>query len=417
MEKKTNNNPKIFIKKHNKPNKFESINFNKCPKVVADIDVVECELVNELKILKAKRPIILAGSNVNRLGFVDKIKSVCEDGGIQINGIIADIAPESPIDNIYQAYRVFKNSYCDSIIAIGGGSVIDTAKVIKAMNSINESRVEKLFGYNGIRDGVAVPLIVIQTTIGVSNDTTNVAVILDKDNNSKVELVSNNFLPNVSMVDPIFTKTLPPSMIVNGSFDALTHIIEGITGKQTSILQKHIGYRALKDIGQNLEKTIDNPENMQIRLKLMLSGSMAGIVMENAMVGSVHALAHAIGAVLNVPHSFAVAKSLKFVMRNNLPAINGDYSMILFYLAGKTVWKEAEGNKDEACIDYIDKWYTSLESKIGQTKRLVDYGLDESVFEAILEKFMGDGAMLSNVKTTTTRDVLDILAQMVKEGV
>lgn len=417
MKSQINKNLKASKKNNKKANKYESINFSKCCKTIAGIDVIEAELVNQLKSLNAKRPIIFAGPNVNKLGFVDKIKSICEEGGIQISGVFAEVMPESPVENIYQAHKIFKSNYCDSIIAIGGGSVIDSSKVVKAMVSINENNVEKLFGYNGVRDGRHIPLIVIQTTIGVSNDTTNIAVILDKKNNCKIELVSNNFLPSVSLVAPAFTRTLPQSLILNGTFDALTHIIEGMTGKQTSVLQKHIGYRALKFIGNNLEETLDNPENMQIRLDLMLSGSMAGVIMKNSMVGSVHALAHAIGAVLNVPHSFAVAKILPYVMRNNLPEINGEYGELLFYLAGDKVWKEAEGNKDEACIEYIKKWYDNIEAKIGQTKRLVDYGFNESVFEEIIAKFVCDGALLSNVKITTTRDAFDILTQMVKEEV
>lgn len=251
-------------------------------------------------------------------GPVDRVKEGFKKTSIKIAGIFDDIPPNSTIKTVEDCAALGKKKKCDMIIAVGGGSVIDTAKVANLL-MVKGGKVEDHMGaYLLESTDQLLPAIVIPTTAGTGSEVTKVAVIADPDNDVKLPFAEEQFLPQLAILDPSMTVSMPPKLTACTGMDALVHAIEAYVDKEWSPASDALALHAVKLITDNILKACDKPKDLQARGAMQVGSFLAGVAFSHSMVGMVHGISHALGGVYHIPHGLANALVLPEVMAYNL---------------------------------------------------------------------------------------------------
>ncbi|MFZ5595513.1 MAG: iron-containing alcohol dehydrogenase [Bacillota bacterium] len=365
---------------------------------------------HELKSLGAKRPIILTNDILVEIGLVKVVLDALKGSDIVVGALYDNIPIDSSIHVVNEASRVYREKKCDSIIAIGGGSVIDTAKGVSVVITENADDLMKYAGAEVLNKRRSMPFIVVPTTAGTGSEVTLVAVIADPDRNVKMEFVSYNLLPDVAILDPRMTRSLPPRATASTGMDALSHAVEAYTGIQKNPLSDAYAFAAINLIREYLPRAVDSGKDEESRLAMANASLLAGAAFSNSMVGIVHAVGHACGGVSHVAHGDAMTILLPYGMEYNLDKVPDYYADLLLPLAGPEVYastpKEQRPVKSVAVVrDLIRK----LNEKCGLPIRLREVGVKEADFDRIAKTAINDGAVVMNQKDIGFDDVIDIL--------
>jgi len=365
----------------------------------------------ELKNLDAGRPIILTDNLLSKIGLVDHVVNAFKGSDIVIGTIFEDIPPDSSVAIVNNIAKIYRQFQCDSIIAIGGGSVIDTAKGLNILISEETDDLMNLMG-SEILTKNQQPFIAVPTTSGTGSEATLVAVIANPDKNVKMEFISYKLLPDVAVIDPRMTISLPPKITASTGMDALVHAIEAYTSIQKNPMSDAYAYAAINLIREYLPQVIENGKDEEARLAMANASLMAGASFSNSMVGVIHGIGHALGGIAHVPHGDAMTILLTHGMQFNFEKVGHLYGELLLPLAGPDVYantpKEDRANKT---IETIKELQNSLSAKAGLPTRLSDVGVKKEDFNRIAEKAMNDGALLFNTREVNYEDILHILEQ------
>lgn len=304
----------------------------------------------------------------------------------------------------------YREQDCDSIVAIGGGSVIDTAKGVRLVLSQDTDDIFSISGLENVTNGRHIPFVVVPTTAGTGSECTGVAVIKNDENGVKMEFLSPFVEPDVAVIDPRMTEGLPPKATASTGMDALCHAVEACTCLQANPLSTAYGTAAIRLIAQNLETATVNGKNREARFNMALASTMAGIAFSNSMVGAVHAIGHALGGVCGVPHAVAMTILLPHVMRYNLSHSAGDYAALLPWLVGMDAAMATPADKRaEAAIAAIEALGTKLNAACGLPLTLSAAGVSKDSFAKVAEFAVNDGALIVNPRAATVEQVVEIL--------
>jgi len=264
---------------------------------------------------QATRPMIVTDRGVAGAGLIDVLTAALGDK-VAIGGLEDDVPPDSSLDAVQRIAQAYREKGCDALIAVGGGSVLDTAKGANIMVS---EETDDLMSFSGV--GTLTrrlkPLIAIPTTAGTGSETTLVAVIKDHERHQKLPFISYFLLPDIAVLDSRMTLTLPPAITAATAMDALTHAVEAYTCLAKNPLSDASATAAIELISQNLIPVMQEPGNRQGRLSLAVAATLAGMAFSNAMVGMVHNIGHATGAVFGVPHGTCMAILLPYGLEYN----------------------------------------------------------------------------------------------------
>jgi alcohol dehydrogenase class IV len=225
------------------------------------------------------------------------------------------VPADTSLDTVDQAARCARDLGVDTIVSVGGGSVIDTGKVLavvlreggRAMDHIGINRLTR----------PQTPHLVVPTTCGTGSEVTNVAVVKNPQAGRKVYLIDPYLYPNMAVLDPQFVSGLPAPMVAATAMDALTHAIEAVMSRSSNDVCTGQALQAIRLIAAHLPEAVNNPKNTKARGKLQVAATMAGWAFTVAQVGLAHAIAHSLGALLDVPHGLACGLMLPHVMRYN----------------------------------------------------------------------------------------------------
>ncbi|HBI55649.1 MAG TPA: alcohol dehydrogenase, partial [Firmicutes bacterium] len=272
----------------------------------------------ELYNLQASRPIVLTNEMLEKIGLVQTVIKSFAEQEISVGAIYTDIPADSSIEVVNDAARVFREQECDSIIAIGGGSVIDTAKGLSIVITQGSDDIMEYMGSEIITRKNPLPFIVVPTTAGTGSETTLVAVIANHKRKVKMEFLSYNLLPDVAVLDPRMTTTLPPRLTASTGIDALSHAVEGYTCLQKNPLSDAYAFAAINLIREYLDLAVEKGTDAKARLAMANASMLAGVAFSNSMVGLVHAIGHACGGVSQVPHGDAMGILLPWCMEYNM---------------------------------------------------------------------------------------------------
>ena len=381
-----------------------------CPvKVIAGHAALE-HIPFELAALGAARPLIITDKGVRSNNLLAPIEAAFESTDAVIGCIFDDVPPDSSLETVRKAAQLYRENNCDAIIAVGGGSVIDTSK---ATNILVSEGGDDLLKYSGAHNlpRPLKPFFVIPTTSGTGSEVTMVAVVSDNQKNVKMPFASYYLMPHAAILDPRMTQTLPPHLTAMTAMDAMTHAVEAYTCLAANPISDAYATAAIKKISANLFNVLDNPTEADGRLELAQASTMAGIAFSNSMVGLVHSLGHSLGAVAHLPHGLCMNLFLPYVLEYN-KEINADkLADLLLPLAGPDIYAQTPAHlRADKTISTLQTMRDRIYALTKLPRTLRETGkVSEAQFDEIAEKALNDGSIIYNPKEATLQDLKTIL--------
>ncbi len=308
------------------------------------------EIAGEVTGRGLKKALVCSDPDLLKFGVTKKVTDVLEAAGIAYD-IYSDIKPNPTIQNVQDGVEALKKSQADCIIAIGGGSSMDTAKAIGIITTNPEfADVRSLEGVAPTKNP-SLPIIAVPTTAGTAAEVTINYVITDVEKNRKMVCVDPHDIPVVAIVDPDMMATMPKGLTAATGMDALTHAIEGYITKGAWELSDMFHLKAIEIISKSLRGAVDNtPEG---REGMALGQYVAGMGFSNVGLGIVHSMAHPLGALYDTPHGVANAIILPTVMEYNAPATGEKYREIARAMGVKGVDDMSQEEYRKAAIDAV----------------------------------------------------------------
>ncbi|MCX5847264.1 MAG: iron-containing alcohol dehydrogenase [Deltaproteobacteria bacterium] len=345
-------------------------------KIIAGHNALE-KIPGALSHLNAGKPMIVTDKGVAGAGLIDIVTNAIKDG-VTIGAIADDVPPDSDLRVVNRLAQEYREKGCDSLIAVGGGSVMDTAKGINIVVSEKADDLMKFSGGHVLKRALK-PLIAIPTTAGTGSEVTMAAVIKDHEKHLKMLFVSYFLLPDVSIVDSRMTLTLPPAISAATGMDALSHAVEAYTCLAKNPLSDAHAIAAITLISENLVNVVNNPGDRNGRLSMANAATLAGIAFSNSMVGMVHTLGHSVGSVCSVPHGVAMAILLPYGLEYNMHKNGHLTAELLLPLAGTNVYAAtSKDQRTDAVIALIRRMNQDLHDATG--------GRHARFFKEVLDK-------------------------------
>lgn len=385
------------------PNYFQYF----CPvKILSGANAVS-NIPYEMGIMGCSKAMVVTDRGVAGAGLINIVREAFSGSGAEI-GYVFD---KTPVDSsnrvVNELAGLYTRSGCDCFIAVGGGSVLDTAKGANIVVSEGTDDILKLQGNEVITKDLK-PMMAVPTTSGTGSEVTKVAVIYNEEQKVKMAFISDRLYPRVAVLDPRMTMTVPPKITAATGMDALTHAIEAYTCLQKNPIDDIFARAAIELIGAYLVRATGNGKDEEARMGMANASLFAGIAFSNSMVGLVHSLAHACGGVCHVPHGMANAILLPHVLEYNLGKIPAYIGEISPMLGGSTFFGN-HGQQALNTIALIRGLLKELKDISGLPTRLRDAGVTEDRLPDIAKAAINDGSLIFNPVEVDQADALGIL--------
>lgn len=381
-----------------------------CPvKLLAGEQALE-QLASELASLGAHRPLLLTDKGVNATGLATLLANVLAEGELPVAAIWDEIPADSSTAVVERIAKRYRELDCDSLVALGGGSVIDTAKAVNILTSMGGDHLLDYSGA-GCLTRPLKPLAVVPTTAGTGSEVTLVAVIKDEASGRKVPFTSPFLLPQLAVLDPRLTQGLPLNITAATAMDAMTHAIEAFIGTAKNPVSDALALMAVEKIASALPQIIHDPQNKQLRLQLAEGSTLAGMAFSNSMVGLVHALGHSLGARCHLPHGLCMNLFLPTVLDYNRPEVDSELARLLLPLVGAERFAATPAHqRAEATITAIRTLRDTLWQAVKLPRTMSEAGVsDRSLLTEIRDLAINDGALLFNRKDADREQLLTLL--------
>ncbi|HHQ4532728.1 TPA: iron-containing alcohol dehydrogenase [Aeromonas veronii] len=381
-----------------------------CPvKLLAGEQALE-QLASELTSLGARRPLLLTDKGVNATGLATLLANVLAEGQLPVAAIWDEIPADSSTAVVERIAKRYRELDCDSLVALGGGSVIDTAKAVNILTSMGGDHLLDYSGA-GCLTRPLKPLAVVPTTAGTGSEVTLVAVIKDEASGRKVPFTSPFLLPQLAVLDPRLTQGLPLNITAATAMDAMTHAIEAFIGTAKNPVSDALALMAVEKIASALPQIIHDPQNKQLRLQLAEGSTLAGMAFSNSMVGLVHALGHSLGARCHLPHGLCMNLFLPTVLDYNRPEVDSELARLLLPLVGAERFAATPAHqRAEATITAIRTLRDTLWQAVKLPRTMYEAGVsDRSLLTEIRDLAVNDGALLFNRKDADREQLLTLL--------
>lgn len=383
-----------------------------------------------LRHIRAKRAMIVTDPTMVRLGFVHKVTDYLEQAGMDVE-IFSDVEPDPTTETVYRGVELMRRFQPDVIVAFGGGSPIDAAKGMWLFYENPDTRFEDLaLRFADIRKravrfphlGKQATFVAIPTTSGTGSEVTAFAVITDKAAGIKYPLADYELTPDIAIIDPELTLSVPRSVTADTGMDALSHVIEAYVSVLASDYTDALALQACKMIVKYLPVAYADPQNEKAREKMHNAATMAGMAFTNAFLGINHSLAHKIGGRFHVPHGRANAVLLPFVIRYNAatPTKYTAYPKYEYPVADRKYAELAAALGLPAAtpqegVESLVKAVTDLRTQLGLPGSFKECGVDETEFMAALDKLalnaFDDQCTGANPRYPLVEELKEILRQ------
>ena len=326
-------------------------------------------LPQEISRMGYKKAFVATDKDLIKFGVADKVLKVLENAGIPYE-VFSEIKPNPTVSNVKAGVEAFAKSGADFIIAIGGGSSMDTAKAVGIIT--NNPEFADVVSLEGVADTKkkSVPIIALPTTAGTAAEVTINYVITDEENEKKMVCVDPNDIPVMAIVDAELMYTLPRSLTAATGMDALTHAIEGLITKGAWEMSDMFELKAIEMIARYLETAVNEPQNAEARNGMAVAQYIAGMAFSNVGLGVVHGMAHPLGAIFDIPHGVANALLLPTVMEFNMPAAIDKYVQI-----AKAMDVYSAGMSNEEAAEAAVEAVRQLSIRVGIPQHLAELGI------------------------------------------
>ncbi len=356
------------------------------------------DIATEVKTRGFKKAFVCSDPDLIQFGVTKKVTDVLDNAGFAYE-IYSNIKPNPTIENVQTGVKAFKDSGADYIIAIGGGSSMDTSKAIGII--INNPEFEDVRSLEGVAPTKkpCVPIIAVPTTAGTAAEVTINYVITDVEKKRKFVCVDTHDIPVVAIVDPDMMSSMPKGLTASTGMDALTHAIEGYITKGAWEMTDMFHLKAIEIISKNLRGAVENtPEG---REGMALGQYIAGMGFSNVGLGIVHSMAHALGAVYDTPHGVANAILLPTVMAYNADATGDKYKYIAKAMGVEGTEDMTQEEYRKAAVDAVKQ----LSADVGIPADLKEIVKEEDV-QFLAESAVADACAPGNPKDASLEDII-----------
>ena len=356
------------------------------------------DIATEVKTRGFKKAFVCSDPDLIQFGVTKKVTDVLDNAGFAYE-IYSNIKPNPTIENVQTGVKAFKDSGADYIIAIGGGSSMDTSKAIGII--INNPEFEDVRSLEGVAPTKkpCVPIIAVPTTAGTAAEVTINYVITDVEKKRKFVCVDTHDIPVVAIVDPDMMSSMPKGLTASTGMDALTHAIEGYITKGAWEMTDMFHLKAIEIISKNLRGAVENtPEG---REGMALGQYVAGMGFSNVGLGIVHSMAHALGAVYDTPHGVANAILLPTVMAYNADATGDKYKYIAKAMGVEGTEDMTQEEYRKAAVDAVKQ----LSADVGIPADLKEIVNEEDV-QFLAESAVADACAPGNPKDANLEDII-----------
>ena len=363
------------------------------------------ELPNEIHKRGFEKVLVVTDKTLLQCGVTEKVTDVLGKAGISYE-VYSDIKPNPTIKNVLDGVEVCKTAGADVIVAVGGGSSIDTAKGISIVMT-NPDRAD-IVSLNGLSNTVnkGLPIIALPTTSGTAAEVTINYVITDEEREIKMVCVDPNDIPVLAIVDSDLMASMPKSIAAATGMDALTHAVEGYITKGHNIMADMFHMKAIELIFKYLPSAVNEKDEEAIEM-MGLAQYIAGMGFSNVGVGIVHSMAHQLGAVYDTPHGIANAILLPTVMRFNGEVCADRFREILVNIGRP----DATHLNDQDVVNTFVWMISELSKSVGITQTVTDVGAKEEDFEMLANKAMEDPCKPGNPREVSKEDFINLYKQ------
>ncbi len=358
-------------------------------------------IVDEVRSRSFKKALVVTDKDLIKFNVVEKVTALLDKAGLAYE-IFDEVKANPSVDVIKKGVAKFKQSGADYLIAIGGGSPIDSSKAIGII--INNPEFEDVLSLEGVAPThqKCVPIIAIPTTAGTAAEVTINYVITDEANKRKFVCVDVHDVPAVAIVDPDMMSSMPKGLTAATGMDALTHAIEGYTTKAAWALTDALHLEAIRLIAKHLRGAVENTK--EGREGMALGQYVAGMGFSNVGLGIVHSMAHPLSAYYDTPHGIANAVLLPYVLEFNAPATGEKFREIARAMGVKGVDGMSQDEYRKAAIDAVKQ----LSKDVGIPEKLHMIGVKQEDLVALSQDALKDVCTGGNPRNCTAEEILEI---------
>ncbi|MEM7419543.1 MAG: iron-containing alcohol dehydrogenase [Pseudomonadota bacterium] len=360
-------------------------------------------IVDTLTSLQCSKPLLVTDHVMVELGYAARMAAYLAERDIHMD-IFSDTVPEPTVSSIRAGVDIVREGDYDCIVALGGGSPIDSAKAIAILGKFGGQMRD--YKFPKVTDDAGLPIIAVPTTAGTGSEVTRFTIITDDETSEKMLCVGRGFMPTAALVDYSLTLTLPQRVTADTGIDALTHAIEAYVSRKANLYSDAQALSAMALIAPNLRMVFAGPSNERARESMMLGSTLAGIAFSNASVALVHGMSRPIGAAFHVPHGLSNAMLLPSVTAFSIPSAKVRYAQ-----CARAMGVATQSDSDELANDKLLNELRALNLDL-QVPTPADFGIDKASFMAMTttmaEQALASGSPGNNPRIPTIDEMVEL---------
>ena len=357
--------------------------------------------------LGCRHPLIITDKMMVQLGYAEKIQGVLAEHDMQAD-VFDDTVPEPTVASIQAGVKRIQEGDYDSIVALGGGSPIDSAKAMSILGKFGGEMRD--YKFPRVVTEAGLPIIAIPTTAGTGSEVTMVTIITDEKTDEKMLCMGIGFMPVAALVDYTLTLSLPARITADTGIDALTHAMEAYVSKKASLYSDSQALEAMRLIAPNLRRVYHDGSDKQAREEIMLGSTLAGVAFSNASVALVHGMSRPIGAAFHVPHGLSNAMLLPTVTEFSIPAATERYAD-----CARAMGVATEQDDDVSANKKLLVELRALNDEL-KVPTPEQFGIDRDVFMGLLdtmaEQALASGSPNNNPRVPSSDEVINLYKQL-----
>lgn len=362
--------------------------------------------LEKLREMEIQNAYLICDPFMEKCGRAGEIQTLLQESGAAVS-IFSKVVPDPTIDVVTMAIQGMCTARPDTILALGGGSAIDTAKAAGHL-------------YAAIHDGSKPKLIAIPTTSGTGSEVTSFAVISDPEAQAKYPLIDERLVPDVALLDPSLTASVPPAVTADTGMDVLTHALEAYVSVHADDFTDACAEKAIRLVWKYLERAVTDGSDMEAREHMHNASCLAGIAFSSASLGICHSLAHALGGRFHIPHGRSNALLLPHVIGYNAGLErDGESEALMRYTEIANLLGIGAGTP-KATVHGLIRQIRGLMKRIEIPQYITDLGIEKEVFDeavaGMARKALEDNCTVTNPKQPTINDLSDLYHRLCKGG-
>lgn len=359
---------------------------------------------NEIKNLKGNTVLLVCDAALSDIGLTHRIKNIIEKS--QLATVVFDrTEPEPSLEIADECAKAGREAGCDFVVGLGGGSAMDTAKAAGVLLT-NDGPAEDYQGQNLVKNP-GVNTIMVPTTAGTGSEVTGVAVLINREKQLKLGINTPYVIPNLALLDPELTITLPPAVTTSTGMDALTHAVESYISKSATPFSEMFSLKATALLAKNLKKAVENGEDLEARSQMLFGSCLAGLAILNGGVCAAHAMSYPMSVFHGVPHGVGCGILLPRVVEQNR-----DHAEKKIAALWEAVSDEKAASQGQAADRFIDFLY-DLVISTGLNEAMKQYGITDDAVLNLSEKTMDlAGVIANNPAPFTSEDAKNIIEKV-----